>query len=35
LAAGGIVIGYYLVYNAGVRWRISRWQRRALRVMTD
>lgn len=33
LAAGGVVIGYYLVYHAGVRWRIRRWQRRALRVM--
>jgi hypothetical protein len=35
LAAGGIVIGYYLAYNAGVRWRIARWQRRALRPMND
>lgn len=35
LAAGGIVIGYYLIYNAGVRWRIARWQRRALRVMNE
>jgi len=33
LAAGAIVIGYYLAYNAGLRWRIRRWQRRALRVM--
>jgi hypothetical protein len=33
LAAGGAVIGYYFAYNAGVRWRISRWQRRALRVL--
>lgn len=32
-AAGGAVIGYYLAYGAGVRWRISRWQRRALRVL--
>lgn len=35
LAAGGIVIGYYLAYNAGVQWRIRRWQRRALRVMNE
>jgi hypothetical protein len=32
-AVGGTVIGYYLAYNAGLRWRIQRWQRRALRVM--
>ena len=35
LAAGGIVIGYYLLYNAGVRWRIRRWQRRSLRGIND
>ena len=33
LGAGGVVIGYYLVFNAGVRWRLRRWQRRALRPM--
>ena len=33
LGAGGIVIGYYLAYNLGLRWRIRRWQRRALRPM--
>jgi hypothetical protein len=33
LGAGATVIGYYLAYNIGVRWRISRWQRRALRPM--
>ena len=33
LAAGGIVIGYYLAYGAGLRWRIKKWQRRALRRM--
>ena len=33
LAAGGIVIGYYLAFGAGLRWRIKRWQRRALRRM--
>lgn len=31
LAAGAIVIGYHLVYNVALRWRIGRWQRRALR----
>ena len=33
LAAGGMVIGYYLAFNAGLRWRLGRWQRRPLRVM--
>jgi hypothetical protein len=33
LAAGGTVIGYYLAYGAGLRWRIKRWQRRALRPL--
>jgi hypothetical protein len=33
LAAGGAVIGYYLAYNFGLRWRIRRWERRALRPM--
>lgn len=33
LAAGGAVVGYYLAYNAGLRWRIYRWQRRRLRVV--
>lgn len=33
LGAGGIVIGYYVAYTAGVRWRIRRWQNRALRVI--
>lgn len=33
LAAGGVVVGYYLAFNAGLRWRIRRWQHRALRVM--
>ena len=32
-AAGGAVIGYYLAYNAGVRWRLHRWTRRPLRVL--
>jgi hypothetical protein len=29
LAAGGVVIGYYLAYNAGVRWRLNRNGRRS------
>ena len=33
LAAGATVLGYYLVYSAGLRWRIRRWQQRVLRVM--
>lgn len=33
LAAGGAVVGYYLAYHAGLRWRIRRWSRRALRPM--
>lgn len=33
LGAGAIVIGYYLAYNTGLRWRIRNWQRRALRPM--
>ena len=33
LMAGGTVVGYYLAYAAGLRWRIRRWQRRALRPL--
>ena len=33
LAAGAMVIGYYLAFNAGLRWRVRRWQRRSLRVI--
>ena len=33
LAAGAMVIGYHLAYNVALRWRISRWQRRALRPL--
>ena len=33
LAAGATVIGYYLAYNAGLRWRIRRWQHRSLRAL--
>ena len=32
-AAGGAVIGYYLAYHAGLRWRVRKWQRRALRPL--
>jgi len=31
LAAGATVLGYYLAYSAGLRWRIRRWEKRALR----
>jgi hypothetical protein len=34
LGAGATVIGYYLAYAMGLRRRISRWQRRALRPMS-
>ena len=30
-AAGALVLGYYLAYSAGLRWRIARWEKRALR----
>jgi hypothetical protein len=33
LAAGATVLGYYLVYSAGLRWRIHHWKQRVLRVM--
>ena len=33
LAAGATVLGYYFVYNAGLRLRIRSWQQRLLRVM--
>jgi hypothetical protein len=33
LGAGGIVIGHYLAYNVGLRWRIRRWERRRLRQL--
>jgi hypothetical protein len=33
LGAGGAVIGYYLAYGAGLRWRIKKWQKRPLRVI--
>lgn len=35
LGAGAMVISYYLVYNAGVLWKIRRWERRPLRVMSS
>lgn len=33
LAVGGMVVGYYLMYAVGLRRRLRRWQRRAVRVM--
>jgi hypothetical protein len=33
MAAAGVVLGYYLAFSAGVRWRIRRWQARRLRVL--
>jgi hypothetical protein len=33
LAVGAIVIGYHLAYSVALRWRIARWQRRALRPL--
>jgi hypothetical protein len=33
LAAGAMVLGYYLAYSAGLRWRIRKWEKRALRAM--
>ncbi len=33
LAAAAIVLGYYLAYSAGLRWRIRTWEKRALRVV--
>jgi hypothetical protein len=33
LAAGATVLGYYLAYGIGLRRRISKWQKRSLRVM--
>jgi hypothetical protein len=31
LGAGALVLGYYVAYNAGVLWKIRRWERRPLR----
>ncbi len=33
LAAGGLVIGYSFAYAIGLRRRVARWQRRAVRPM--
>ena len=33
LAASAVVLGYCLVYSAGLRWRIRIWQKRVLRVL--
>lgn len=35
LGAAAVVLGYYLAYGIGLRLRISRWQKRALRVMNS
>jgi hypothetical protein len=35
VGAGGVVLGYYLAYAVGLRWRIRQWQHRPLRVMQD
>lgn len=35
LGAGAAVLGYYLAYAIGLRYRLRVWQRRALRVMRD
>ncbi len=32
LGAAGVVLGYYVVFWAGVRWRVNRHERRRLRV---
>jgi hypothetical protein len=34
LAAGAIVVGYYLAYAVGLWYRLRRWERRLVRVMT-
>lgn len=31
VAAGGVMVGYYLGFAAALRWRIRQWQNRALR----
>jgi hypothetical protein len=33
LGAGATVLGYYLAYGVGLRWRIAKWQKRPLRVI--
>lgn len=35
LGAGATVIGYYLAFGVGLRWRIGKWQNRPLRVMRE
>jgi hypothetical protein len=35
LGAGAIVLGYYLAYAIGLRRRVSRWQKRPLRVINS
>jgi hypothetical protein len=34
LGAGAMVVGYYLAYNAGVLWKIRKWERRPLRPVS-
>jgi hypothetical protein len=33
LAVAAMVLGYYLAYGIGLRFRISKWQKRSLRVL--
>jgi hypothetical protein len=33
LGVAAMVIGYYLAYSVGVRWRIARWEKRRVRLM--
>jgi hypothetical protein len=33
VGVGGVVLGYYLAYAIGLRWKIRRWQHRPPRVM--
>lgn len=33
LAAGATVLGYYFAYSVGLRWRIRKWEKRALRLL--
>lgn len=33
LGVAALVIGYYLAYSLGLRWRIARWEKRRVRLM--
>ncbi len=33
LGVAAMVIGYYLAYSVGLRWRIARWEKRRVRPM--